>query len=127
MKNFLVLVLLIGASASAHATTGEELQHNCRLATTVQPNQSMGKNEWLNAGHCYGQIEGVMDMLTVWHAMNGIGERAANGEACVPGEVSVRQGALVVLKYLDAHPEKLHLLGSNLIRFAFQEAYPCKE
>jgi hypothetical protein len=126
MKYLLVLALLIGASASAHATTGEELQHSCRLATTVQPNQSMEKDEWLEAGSCYGQIEGVMDTLTIWHAMNGLEERTPNGEACIPSGVSVRQGALVVLKYLDAHPEKLHLLGTNLIRLAFQEAFPCK-
>ena len=54
-----------------------------------------------------------MNTLTVWEGANIAGERKPNGEACIPVGVTVPQGALVALKYLDAHPEKLHVLGAT--------------
>jgi hypothetical protein len=42
--------------------------------------------------------------------------------------VSLRNGfGQVVMKYLDSHPEKLHVLATNLILVALREAYPCKD
>jgi Rap1a immunity proteins len=126
MKYLFALFVLFGSFSTAHATSGEELQNSCRIATSDAQRGQTVEERWLSAGQCYGLIEGVMNTLTMWEARNVIDERKPNGEACIPPGVTVRQGALVTLKYLDAHPEKLHILGSTLVMFALTEAYPCK-
>jgi|SRR5271157_2805602 len=44
---------------------------------------------------------------------------------CIPGEATVGQAKLVVIKYLNDHPEILHLPASILIRRALTKAWPC--
>jgi hypothetical protein len=44
---------------------------------------------------------------------------------CVPKEVSINDKARIVVRYLEAHPEKLDDNSTGLIEAALSEAYPC--
>lgn len=66
------------------------------------------------AGVCAGKVRGVM--VWAW----------ATKSACIPDTVTGYQAAKVVVQYLDAHPEKLHLDLSLLMFSALTEAFPCK-
>jgi len=125
---FLALVIIPMQLHADADVSGTRLQHDCRIALTSQDKGVvLESDEWLSVGYCYGRILGVMNTLSMWHASNGVSKRTANGEACIPDEVTVHQATLVVMRYLDNNPAKLHLLGTGLITFALREAYPCKE
>jgi hypothetical protein len=44
---------------------------------------------------------------------------------CVPDNVVPGQGVRVVVKYMEAHPEKLHLNFTELAMSALAETWPC--
>ena len=56
----------------------------------------------------------------------GVHERTT-ANTCVPSGVNNGQVAEVVRKYLQDHPEKLHLVPSDLVINAIQTAWPCEE
>ena len=66
-------------------------------------------------GVCTGFIGGVDQMLQL----------EVPRTICVPNASTVGQEVQVALKYLNDHPEKLHLLGATLIRSALFQAWPC--
>lgn len=45
---------------------------------------------------------------------------------CLPKQVTARQLTAVSKKYLNEHPEELHLTASSLIIFSLRAAFPCK-
>ncbi len=50
-------------------------------------------------------------------------------QLCPPISEAVTKGHLkrVVVKYLEARPEDLHLTAGSLVRSAFEEEFPCTE
>jgi hypothetical protein len=131
MFRLLALTALLIVPMQLHAQadfSGNRLQRDCHLALSSQDKGVvLTSDEWLSVGYCYGRIQGVMNTLTRWHQANGQSKRTANGEACTPDDVTVHQATLVVMKYLDNNPDKLHLVGTDLIRAALKESYPCSE
>ena len=56
--------------------------------------------------------------------IDGIGEAA--DDVCVPGKVTTGQMVLVVIKYIDERPQRLHERFSKLAYEALKAAWPCK-
>ena len=132
MLRYVALLALIFVPMQLHAqgdSSGNRLQHDCRIALTSQDKGViLEPDEWLSVGYCYGRIEGVINTSLLWHNYNGVSGRTSNGEACAPADVvTTREATKVVMKYLDGHPEKLHVLATALILYALREAYPCKD
>ncbi len=95
------------------AETGNELKTSC-----ADLEVSDGS---FNNGVCLGYVVGVVEMhKTVTEALH------AKGMFCMPSGVTQGQSALVVKKYLGAHPELLHFTASSLALAALQEAFPCQ-
>lgn len=44
---------------------------------------------------------------------------------CLPNRAQPDQALDVVMRYLEAHPEKLRFTGSSLVSVALWEAFPC--
>jgi Ssp1 endopeptidase immunity protein Rap1a len=44
---------------------------------------------------------------------------------CVPKGVTYAQGTRIVVKYMDANPQDLHIAISVLTVFALKETWPC--
>lgn len=45
---------------------------------------------------------------------------------CLPDGIGNEQFIRILLKYLDQHPEKLHLPAAQLVYDAMQDVFPCK-
>jgi hypothetical protein len=71
---------------------------------------------------CGGYIMGSFDASMVFARA----EKKANAAFCAANEVTVGQLKLVVVKYLNQHPEDLHTSASANVIFALHGAFPCK-
>ena len=94
---------------NAHLTNGNDLSDQCGAALAGQ----FGAR----AGLCVGFINGYRQLATMLPEQKLL---------CLPSE-NVPNGQLikVVVKYLDQHPEKLHLPAAQLIYESTNEAFPC--
>lgn len=68
---------------------------------------------------CLTFIQGFALGVQAQHEMGG------KWVYCVEAGVSFGQFRLILLKYLSAHPEKLHMHISKLYVAAMREAFPC--
>lgn len=111
MKWILVLIFITGTACAQSAakgyTDGNDLREDCEAAITGQFGYG--------AGYCFGLIEGYLQATPA----------KALPTHCVPMGVTVEQLVKVIVKYLDQHPEKLHLTAFLLISQATHEAFPC--
>jgi hypothetical protein len=75
-----------------------------------------------NAFHCAGYVDGMLAM----HAAYNNRSLLPSPLFCLPHEgIRVSQGIRIIVRYLQSHPERLHLLGSDLAIEAFRDAFPC--
>jgi hypothetical protein len=91
------LAASVAGAAQATVATGNDLLQYCTAAPT---------------GLCAGYVMGVTDTTLELY--------------CFPPGITTMQIRGVVVKYLDNHPEKLHLLAPGLVIKAMQTAFPCK-
>jgi Rap1a immunity proteins len=111
-----VLVLLSVLKAEpvfAQSMTGLDLRDQCQAVG--QDVSSMSGLQGLKAMSCLGFTQGVVE-----------GWVLAGRQVCLPDNVTVAEEGLVVSKYLDKHPEQLHLEPAQLIIKAMQSSWPCK-
>lgn len=71
------------------------------------------------AGTCAGIMRGYLGSTYIYN------RKYLAAPYCLPEQVSPPQLAKVFLKYVNSHPEKLHLSESTIIAASFSEAFPC--
>jgi hypothetical protein len=77
----------------------------------------------LGAGHCVGVLQATMDTLDIFHEAGG-----APRLVCVPtGGIPMVQSMRIMVKFLQEHPESLHLNESVLVVSAMKQAFPCSD
>jgi len=112
MKWILVVIFLTGIACAQSApkryTDGNDLRDECGAAVAGQ----LGTYQ---SGHCLGFIEGYLQVAPIPNLPTH----------CIPAGVTYEQLTKVVVKYLDQHPEKLHLAAVLLISQATHYAFPC--
>lgn len=120
MKALLVCTLLLCISGSLHAQepsqiTGSKLLDFCSAPdapiTTTTPADTP-----LKGAICYGFLMGADSAISVF----------AHDTYCLEPGVDFKEIRLVVLKYLNAHPEQLHRLAAESYSKAMAEAFPCR-
>lgn len=110
--------------AAPITSTGEDLYRNCKEAVKVSESNTIppGTN-MLRVGLCLGLIEGVKNSIAVFQT------------ALPPDKTQVcwresgmsnSQGAKIIIKYLDDHPNQLGENQTAVTMFALKEAFPCK-
>jgi len=103
---YLTAFLLVGFlssypdSARAEILSGNELKKTCDASDST-----------FQDGFCFGYVAGVFENV--------------KSKICFPIGVSHSQAVLVVKKYLQDHPERLHQDASGLIVAPLQMAFPC--
>lgn len=112
-------VALVGmlGSATAVATSGNELSEQCQ-ALIKDPTPP---SKYFASGMCAGYINGIIDGL-------GIAKVLSPGRVaiCFPDRgFTSFQAAKVVQRYLDTHPERLNEDAVVLTSTAFRQAFPC--
>jgi hypothetical protein len=119
MKRFLhialvltLVVLSVAPSGHAQMNTGMDLKKMCAKpepAGTFSATQ-VSVNAYANSEYCYGYIKGFFDF----------GRRA---DFPVPDAVTAEQFRLVLVRYLDNHPQELHLDASEVLMRAAYNAW----
>jgi Rap1a immunity proteins len=78
---------------------------------------AMGEHAEVWEGQCGGVISALMFLGTSLNEQSRF---------CPPKKVTLGQAGRVVVNYMNAHPELLHLDFRGLAVTALQEAWPCK-
>ena len=112
-------VLLVTAAPTAVAGqdsfTGNTLLTRCEWFVKAAGDASLARGEWFSAGVCAGMVR----------AASFAAEASATFGPCVPDPSNLEEQVLMVVKYLNDHPEKLHEPDLVLIRQALVDAFPC--
>lgn len=117
----LAIAVLLFLAGVAKADTGYELQQEC-VSKRGGP-------------YCLGFISGVMGTLYAWQLQGEIARKGDNSTwsliasgapyYCPPDGINLGQSQQIVVKWLNEHPEQLHLPASDLVRRALESAFPC--
>ena len=100
VKSNLIIAAILAASLTTpvQAEDGKYLKNACNRSST---------------GYCLGFVSGVYV--------------ATPESLCNPPSIKSNELVGIVTKYLNAHPEKLHMESGRLVVDAFIEAFPCEE
>jgi hypothetical protein len=110
----IMIVILLGAASCGviqAQRSGNELRDPCAAAAN--------REKSIEAGQCIGFLNGFQQMAAMLEPVAGV------KLACLPDGSTPTQLAKVVVRYLDQHPEKLHLPAAQLVYDATAEAFPC--
>jgi Rap1a immunity proteins len=103
-----------GQGTVASSLTSLRLREYCGFVGTDQ--KKLSDEEYAHSLVCLFYVSGVLDGFQ-------IGDSAT--KVCVPSGASLGELALVVSKYLDQHPEKLHNQPQYLVIDALHTSFPC--
>lgn len=118
-KIWVTLCLALSAGqAEAEFLTGNELLADCKEYEKARDGRG---GSFQYAGTCVGYVEGVADAYATWRAWDYIGSDIM----CFPDGALVDQFIRIVVTYLEAHPEDLHLSAGSLVTHAYGQAFPC--
>ena len=108
---------------------GNALLHNCSLVVKMADGDSVTSPiDNLNAGVCMGLVRGIMDTMTLWQSVDhGSPVDLTAMHGCIPDSIKTIQGARIVVKYLNDHPERLQVPDTRLVLMAMVDAYPCSK
>ena len=98
------------------------------LVLVSAPARALAADSWVNGnelkkycssnsyerGICLGFTSAVANIVAV-----------AGWRACIPDGVTRGQLRDIMVKFLDDHPEALHLEAASLATRAYEEAFPC--
>jgi hypothetical protein len=112
MTKFAVAILLaLTMPASAQdTTTANQMLPGCK---GLLDNRMTSGVSVYQQGRCGGYVASLV---------YGVGEQ----EFCSPKEVSIGEAVAVVVKYIEARPERMHEQFGALAIEALTEAWPCK-
>jgi hypothetical protein len=117
-----VIVWLAPTSAFAGFRTGSHLSHDCKTWVRWQDSHGLPPDDALDATQCIEYIQGAIDAYLYANTRNWV---KPTDSICVPEGFRGEQAVLIVLKYLDNHPESLHLDAGGLVWIAIHSAFPC--
>jgi hypothetical protein len=112
-KKFGLPILVAGifclTATSGHAVfeLGKSLKFKC-----------MGELNSNEEAQCLGYLSGIADVMMEGNKINKF-------KACIPETVNDTEILTIIRKVLKDNPSNLHYTGSDLVAYAFQEAYPC--
>ena len=113
-----LLMVFPTIAAADHYSDGKLLQENCSEALKLF--NSREKADVFQAGSCLGYIRAANDMYEIM--VNN-----ANRTICIPSGLDAKHLVMVVVKYLNEHPEKLQDPASASVYEAFQVYFPCSK
>lgn len=123
MKAWIGAIALVGtlACGSVMALDGNGLLNSCQ--TTIKYSEGDKNISPFDAGQCTGMVDGVEGAIFVLND-----SVSSNMKTCYPtaGTTNI-QKARIVVKYLQEHPDQLHLPASMLTVIAYMGAFPCKK
>lgn len=125
----LLMLLALGQPVAAETVfrgDGNDLLRDCTFARAAQTEPLGTQSDALLAGRCFGMVRGIVSFRElIFPYMEGNG---FTKPVCFPEQgIAVEQAVRVVLKYLNDHPEKLHMDDAILVAVALADAFPCRK
>lgn len=122
MKAFTLLFFLGLYELSAYAqNSGNDLLRMCGGVVQAMDGGEVTLSTHFDSGYCVGLMKGIINTSRIYKVGYNI-ER----ELCLPIDgIDNDQAMRIVVKYLKAKPELLHLDHSALAFNALAKAYPC--
>lgn len=105
-------------------------------ANAQQPTEDISANTWFLGCKAFSEGRRTSAELAaanfcsgVVHGLASVGAYLSPPEwqSCVPPTSTARQLALVVVKYIEARPQRMHEDFRQLTLEAFHDAFPCKQ
>ena len=112
------LALMLLSSPASAAFSGSVFKWFC----DAYPDQT----EPYRSGVCFGYTVAVADVLGI-DAPGIERQKIAGWSACLPEAVTNSQAVEVTIKFLNDHPELLHLEAESLVAMALSKAFPCSQ
>ena len=114
----IVMFLLIFAPTSCALAqgnwAGKEFLDACKVLATSVDAKDDPVDDPVLVGYCAGIVHTLM-----------IPRKYSDFKICPPENATVQQGATVLVKYSDDHPQELNLPAVLLALAAFRNAWPC--
>jgi hypothetical protein len=119
MRKLLIVLALLWAGPCWNAASAAQdtSSGNFMLPHCIQLMENKNRS-YFAQGFCAGTVSAIG-----WLG----GELPPEKRFCHPDGVTRDQSARVVVKYLQSHPESLHLDFRDLAIAAFRRAWPCNE
>jgi hypothetical protein len=114
MKKWISILVITVAMLSGNSAFSDYYSGN-KLLEYCNPNSS-------KRDICTGYVAGTRGAIDTWKIWENI-----DSGICVPKEVTLGQSIKVVVKYLEANLDKLHLSASSNVLNAFADAFPCEK
>ena len=111
MKKIMILLFLISINVYAKKisfVTGNMLYQLCKSENKV------------NNGLCEGYIAGINDAMSSGYLHKYF-------QVCLPEGVSTTQLRLILIKYMEQIPQKLHYVAEGIVAEALGNTFPCKK
>ena len=123
---FIVLLLAPTPIRADEPKDGNFLLHSCKEVLKEGPRKTPQEATGYILGMwCMGYLAGFTDMNALYQGAV-LGE--SNGFFCLPnGGLEAEQLTRVVVKHLEANPEKLHDSARTLTLVALATAFPCSK
>jgi hypothetical protein len=132
LLGILVIGLLwcnVGFAETSQSLSSTEIYKACKVTIRLSNDDSqatpqeivdMTKCTYYLTGLLRGaELQGYLD----YKLQNDLYENILR--ACQPSEVTIRQVMRIFVKFLDDHPEKLHLFPATIVHLSLSEVFPC--
>ncbi len=135
MAVLLSLVVSPLAAKEYPLSSGSGLLSACKQGVARTEGATLSNFDKARGLMCAAYIKGFVeghDTMAILLATRQYGGKAANSKMetfrlfCYPETVAVQQLTRVVIRYLEQHPETLHLPPVLTVTEALREAFPCQ-
>jgi hypothetical protein len=132
MRRLFCLLVVVSLATLARAGQVAYMDGN-RLLGKCEPgiSEDRGKltgDQIADSAFCSGYVAGVMDANNaLMNSVAAVKDGPIRPMYCLPSEgIEVGQAVRITVKWLKAHPEKLHLQGDALVWMSLTDAFPCQ-
>lgn len=135
MAVLLSLVVSPVAAKEYPLSSGSSLLSACKKDVARTEGATLSNADKARGLMCAAYIKGFVeghDTIAILLATRQYGGKPANSKMdtfrlfCYPATVAVEQLTRVVIRYLEQHPETLHLHPVLTVTAALREAFPCQ-
>jgi hypothetical protein len=121
-------ILLCGLALDlpVHVAYGDNFSGTDLLGMCREPSseEDMDEEDMVGLSYCAGLVTGIIALNDTYR------QYALKKDVplfCAPKDgVPIEEGARVIVKYLQDHPEQLHFTDATLAILAFKSAFPCR-
>lgn len=131
MRRLIYLTIVISLATFARGgvayMNGNRLLGKCEPALS-EDRSKLTADQVTDSVFCSGYVAGAMDANNaLLSSVAAVKDGPIKPMYCLPSDgIEVGQAVRIAVKWLRAHPEKLHLRGDALVWMSLADAFPCQ-